>query len=362
VTIRDVGRALIARLGAFVLTCVAVLVATASPAAAHGSAPDGTNYRSSVVAVVDARTGDAVDTGAVTWSVVGGDGLLQVRNTGAVDVVVTGYDEEPYLRVGPDGVFENRNAPATYLNTDRFANVTVPSDVAPDDAPDWRRISNEDRWRWHDHRIHWMAPTPPPQVRDRPHVTQQVLAWVVPFQVGGRGLEVQGALTYAPPPVVWPWLLGSAAAMLVPVAIVLTTAGAGPAVRLQVVLTALVAGAGLVVAIGDVIAAPAGVGTDLWAVTQTVVPLGVVGALAWTVWRPTPSDGVAGPGSTLVVAAVVIAFTGGVARLTQLTSSQVINALPAPAVRIVVATSLTLWVTAVLLAVVLSRRSRAVQV
>ena len=178
---------------------------------------------------------DAVDAGTVTWSVVGGEGLLQVRNTGRADVVVTGYDDEPYLRVGPDGVFENRNSPATHLNTDRFGKVAVPSDVAPDDAPDWRRLSDGDLWRWRDHRIHWMAPTPPPQVRDRPHVAQQVLAWAVPFQRGEQRLEVRGhAQVHATAGRV-PWLLGSAVAVLVPVAIVLSTAGTGQAVRLQVV-------------------------------------------------------------------------------------------------------------------------------
>lgn len=352
---------LAARLGAFALTCAAVLVATASPASAHGSTPDGTNYRSSVAAVVDERTDDVVDAGTVTWSVVGGEGLLQVRNTGWADVVVTGYDDEPYLRVGPDGVFENRNSPAAYLNTDRFGNVAVPSDVAPDDAPDWRRLSDGDLWRWHDHRIHWMAPTPPPQVRDRPHVAQRMLAWAVPFQRGEQRLEVRGTLRYTPPPVVWPWLLGSVVAVLVPVAIVLSAAGTRHAVRLQVVLTALVAVAGLGVAIGDVLAMPAGVGADLWAVTQTAVPLAIVGALAWTVRRATP-DAVPRPGATLVVAAVILAVTCGVARLSQLTSSHVVNSLPAPAVRSVVAVGLTLWLPALLLAAVLPRRPETAHV
>lgn len=117
-------------------------------------------------------------------------------------------------------------------------------------------------------------------MRDRPDVAQRVLAWAVPFQRGEQRLEVRGTLRYTPPPVVWPWLLGSVVAVLVPVAIVLSAAGTRHAVRLQVVLPALVAVAGLGVAIGDVLAMPAGVGADLWAVTQTAVPPAIVGALA----------------------------------------------------------------------------------
>lgn len=58
----------------------------------------------------------------------------------------------------------------------------------------------------------------------------------------------------------------------------------------------------------------------------------------------------------VAVAAVILSVICGVARLSQLTSSHVVSSLPAPAVRFVVAAGLTLWLPAVLLAAVLSRR------
>ena len=48
-----------------------------------------------------------------------------------------GYQDEPYLRVGPDGVFENRRSPAVYLNANRRGSTAVPRSADPDAEPDW---------------------------------------------------------------------------------------------------------------------------------------------------------------------------------------------------------------------------------
>ena len=123
------------RLASAVASCVLLVVVPAAPASAHGPTPDGTNYRSTVTGVVGSD-GAPDSVPGITWRVLGGDGLLQVRASGDAEVVVTGYDEEPFLRVGPDGVFENRNSPAAYLNGDRYAAITVPSHVDADAPPD----------------------------------------------------------------------------------------------------------------------------------------------------------------------------------------------------------------------------------
>jgi hypothetical protein len=126
--------------------------------------------------------------------VLGGDGLLKLTTTDA-EVVVEGYDGDPFLRVGPDGVFANRNSPATYLNADFYANITVPAGVDSSAPPELRRVSDATRWQWHDHRIHWMAPTAPTAVRDRPDVGRRVAEWVVPFGVDGDRFDVRGCST-----------------------------------------------------------------------------------------------------------------------------------------------------------------------
>lgn len=339
------------------VVCVVLLVGSAAPARAHGPTPDGTDYRSRVTDIVGASDGAARPVDAVTWRVLGGDGLLQVTATDGVDVVVEGYDDEPYVRVGPDGVFENRNSPATYLNADRYAGVAVPADVAPAAAPDWRQVSAASTWQWHDHRIHWMAPTPPPQVRDRPDVAQRVLTWEVPFEVDGEQLQVRGVLDYIPPPSVWPLLVMTAVVLSVPV-VVLAAAGAGQrrALGSLVVVTIAVAVAGVAVAVGDALATPVSLGANAWAVLQSAVPAAIAGALAWTARHPRRSDDAPRPEATLLVAALVVAFAVGLSRLTQLTSSVVTNALPADLVRVVVAASLVLAVPSVL-ALLVARRA-----
>lgn len=343
-------RALLPRVAGLLSVCAVLVVGPAAPAVAHGPTPDGTNYRSTVTGVVDSD-GAQVRVAGVTWQVLGGDGLLHVRTDGGAEVVVTGYDDEPFLRVGPDGVFENRNSPATYLNADRFANGTVPPEVDAAAAPDWRRLSDGTRWQWHDHRIHWMAPTPPAAVRNRPGVEQRILEWTVPFEADGQALEAHGVLQYVPPPPVWPWLLGAAVVLTLPIGIALLGGvGARQVLRTLVVVTVATAGAGLVVAVGDALATPASVGANAWAIFQTAAPAAIAVALAWTTWRPASSDDGARPESTLVVAAVIIAFAGGIARLSQLTSSQVINVLPTLVVRSVAAASLAVVVPAVVVA------------
>jgi hypothetical protein len=80
------------------------VVVSAQPASAHGvggvqpsnfeTTVDGTTPR------VRGLTVQPVDLG----------NELELRNDSGVEVVVLGYQGEPYLRVGPGGVFENRRS------------------------------------------------------------------------------------------------------------------------------------------------------------------------------------------------------------------------------------------------------------
>lgn len=340
------------------VVCAMFVVVPAPRAFAHGPTPDATNYRSAVTDVVD-RDGAPARLQDVIWTVLGGDGLLQVCTAGDAEVVVAGYNAEWYLRVGPDGVFENRNSPAVYLNADRYGNVTVPPDIDPSAAPDWRRIADDRQWQWHDHRIHWMAPTPPPAVGARPGVEQEVLTWAVPFQVADRRLEARGVLDFVPPPV-WPWLVGAALMLSLPVAgLAVARAGDQHGRRVPVAHTVIVAGGGVAVAVGDALATPAGVGANVWAVVQTAVPAGIALALASTALRDPSSEDAVRPTSTLVVAAVIVGVTIGVTRLGQLTSSQITNALPEAFVRGSVAAALAPVVPAAVNALAQRRHWRA---
>src|SRR5215216_2476845 len=118
--------------------------------------------------------------------VVDADDRLRVSNKSGTNLVVLGYDGEPYLRIGPDGVYRNERSPAAYLNRDRFARISVPLRADPGATPEWRHVSPRPAWQWHDHRIQWMGAGPPAQVRSAPKQTHAIFRWNVPGRLGDR--------------------------------------------------------------------------------------------------------------------------------------------------------------------------------
>jgi hypothetical protein len=131
--------------------------------------------------------------------VVDADDRLRVSNKSGAELVVFGYDNEPYLRIGPNGVYRNERSPAAYLNRDRFARVSVPLKADPGAEPEWRHVSPRPAWQWHDHRIQWMGAGPPAQVRNAPKQTHAIFSWNVPGRLGVEPFSVTGRLDYVPP-------------------------------------------------------------------------------------------------------------------------------------------------------------------
>jgi hypothetical protein len=199
------------------VVAAAVVLCVQSPAGAHGGQgaerPPASNYRTEVVSMAPAVEG-------VSVSVVDAGSRLELRNTSDVDVVVLGYDGDPYLRVGPDGVFENSHSAAAFLNAERFGRTSIPITANSDASPVWRRVSSERAVRWHDHRAHWMSETPPASVlADPTRSTQRISEWIVPLVVDGDEVMVSGTLGWVEPPSpVWWWLVAIAAAGVVVVA------------------------------------------------------------------------------------------------------------------------------------------------
>ena len=173
------------------------LLATAPVALAHQGDP---NFLSEVTRVTP---GDGVSV-----EVLNRDDRLLLRNTSGQDVVVEGYSGEPYARLLADGTVEvNKDSPAYYLNDDRFADVQVPDDADGKGAPRWEEVDKAGRFEWHDHRMHWMAKTTPPQVEDE-SVETKIFDWSIPIEVGGRAGAIAGTLTWTPLPGGGaPWLL-----------------------------------------------------------------------------------------------------------------------------------------------------------
>ncbi|MBW3578802.1 MAG: hypothetical protein KY462_13890 [Actinobacteria bacterium] len=188
-------------------------VATVAAAPAHAHAVDdvgSTSYRSTVTRLEPAT--DAIDV-----SVGGGDSYLRLVVQPGHTVVIHGYggrgeDPEPYLRIDPDGSLHiNDNSPAASLNEDRYADVAVPDRAESGAEPSWQIIGAEGAYvaEWHDHRIHWMSPEPPPAVQSDPRQRRIVFDWTVPLTVDGEPVVVHGQLEWLPP-VPW-WVLVVAA-------------------------------------------------------------------------------------------------------------------------------------------------------
>ncbi|WP_230688847.1 hypothetical protein ACN26Y_01925 [Micromonospora sp. WMMD558] len=231
-------RTLVTRAGLVLAGTVAATLALAAPAAAHGAdAPDGTDYRTEVGTVTPARAGltvRAVEAGA----------RLELTNTGDQPVEVIGYSGEPYLRVGPDGVYENRRSPATYLNRTLAGDTRIPAEADPAAPPDWRRVDGSTTVRWHDQRALWRESTPPPQVRAAPDREHRVRDWVVPLRVDGEPLEIRGTLDWVPPPDPYTWWVAATLGLLAVGALGLLPAGSTPGGRALAVLGGLLVAGG----------------------------------------------------------------------------------------------------------------------
>jgi LPXTG-motif cell wall-anchored protein len=169
------------RLTALMFVLTALLPTTAL---AHEGNP---NYRSEIEGVEPAAPG-------VTVEVLNFDDSLRLENRGGETVMVQGYEEEPYVRIKPDGTVEvNTRSPAYFLNRDRYAESSVPESADPEAPPVWEEVDRTGQFSWHDHRIHYMSRSLPPQVEDTSERTM-IFDYAVPIQVGGRPAEITGAL------------------------------------------------------------------------------------------------------------------------------------------------------------------------
>jgi hypothetical protein len=169
---------------AVVLSAV-LLVMMAGPAAADPAAP--TNYTSTVRAIEPA-------TNALSARVVGGDSFLQVRVAGGHEVIVLGYDNEPYLRIAVDGtVDENERSPAVVLNQARYGRIDENSSADSKAAPQWKRVGSGGTFAWHDHRIHWMSSTTRPSQLNGAS-SGPVFDWTVPVTIDGAAATIKGDL------------------------------------------------------------------------------------------------------------------------------------------------------------------------
>lgn len=329
---RRLSRAWMTVLGATAIATV-LLVAMAAPALAHGGGTDAANYVS--------RITEAPALDGVRWRVFGGDELLWVDNSADQELIVYGYDQEPYLRIGPGGVWQNRNSAATYLNEEPLGEVRVPDTADTGAPPEWEQVSNQPRFAWHDHRIRFMGPGLHPRVTD-PAVATHLMDWTVPFHVDGQDFELAGELEWVPGPPSWPWLV-LGLGLTLPALVGLRTRPVGgrwPGLaRPAAVILGVAVLANLAFLIDDVLALPLPAVTKVFAAAQTALFLALGAFGARRAWQ-----GGDGAFTALGVGAGALFVGQGILKWSVLSASQLSTVFPAVVPRAIAGVNLMLIV------------------
>ena len=183
-----------------VAVAVTVLAALVPAGAARADPAGPTDFETRVVAVTPPT--DAIDV-----DVIGGDSFLQLTVAPGNEVVVEGYQQEPYLRFRADGVVEeNQRSPATYLNASRYGGDDVPAGADPALPPDWQPVGSDGRFAWHDHRAHVMERGTP--ATGAPG--EQIQTATLRMTVNGAPVDVAVAVTWIPAPSRVPLAVGAA--------------------------------------------------------------------------------------------------------------------------------------------------------
>jgi hypothetical protein len=179
-------------LGVVAITLTLVIASASATAANNDSPPGGldqtnTNYRSNIVRVSPSLPG-------LSLRVLDYNDELVLTNHSGRTITVLGYSNEPFMRILPDGTVQvNTASPAYYLDQNFYGNVTVPPSANSSFAPRWSTVDKTGIYQWHDHRIHWMSPSTPPQVKDKGKTTK-IFDWRVPFRMNNQPGTVYGNL------------------------------------------------------------------------------------------------------------------------------------------------------------------------
>lgn len=173
------------RLIALITAGFAVLAGPAFAPAAGAAEADG-----DIVLVTDRVTPELPGL-TVTAQVVGGTPRLVVRNPTATPVTALSASGEPFVRIGPDGVFGNVRSPEWFAT--KAVDGPIPATAVEHGRPSWLRVAEYPSWGWFDQRLRGLV-VPDAAARPLDHLA----AWSVPILQGELPGTIEGHVEYRP--------------------------------------------------------------------------------------------------------------------------------------------------------------------
>lgn len=235
-------------------------------------------------------------------------------DAGAHEVVVLGYQGEPFLLIDEGGAFENVLSPTTYLNRS-IDGDEIPDEADPNAEPDWEKIGDGPVIRFHDHAMH----VPPGQELG----LRGESVFRIPMRVDGLEVTLDGRLVTLPAVSAAPWLALAAVLALVAIVSLRVT---GRSVSIALVAALVVVDVSRV--LGNAFGTPTWLASrwsvigDEWASPVVGWGMLVAALVLHRVRRQFEATGAA------LIGAAVLAFTGGVLERDELTSPRLMSALP----------------------------------
>jgi hypothetical protein len=187
------GRVVLVRLSVALAACAAAAAIRPAPADAHvSSGRISTSFEARIDGIRPPIPG-------VTATVLDGDLKLRIDAAPPHVVTVLGVIHEPFIRIGPGGVFVSSGSP-----TAEGAGLVTQQQMQ---AARWIRVSSGHSFTWHENRL---RPVPFVSGADR-----RVADWSIPLLVDGRPVTVRGSEWYAAQPRRLLWALPAVAAVAV---------------------------------------------------------------------------------------------------------------------------------------------------
>ncbi len=120
---------------------------------------------------------------------------VYVRNDTPQELAVPGRDGEPFLRIGPEGVFGNTRSPSYYLGGNQTIR-SVPKSADASAPPRWQRLSEQPFWAWLEYRA--LLPTSAEHRSNLGDERRTILEWTTPMVLGDQELGLGGKVDWIP--------------------------------------------------------------------------------------------------------------------------------------------------------------------